>query len=74
MCGNGLGYEYLLGLVVHLVCTHQTENPQGFSEVGENKQLNVHGFGISFLQIQLTFRSYHYQLLLRLLYIDFLFR
>ncbi|APY12140.1 hypothetical protein BWZ22_13300 [Seonamhaeicola sp. S2-3] len=29
------------GLARNFVSTHQTENPQGFSEVGENKQLLI---------------------------------
>jgi hypothetical protein len=31
----------LRGLAVNLASTHQTENPHGFSEVGENKQLLI---------------------------------
>jgi len=31
----------LRGLVLNCASTHQTENPQGFSEVGENKQLLI---------------------------------
>lgn len=38
---NGLGYEKLRGLALNLASTHQTENPQGFSEVGETKQLII---------------------------------
>ena len=41
MCGNGLGYELLRWLAVNFASTHQTENPRGFSEVGENKQLRI---------------------------------
>jgi len=43
-CGvsfNGLGYEKLRGLAINFASTHQTENPLGFSEVGENKQLLI---------------------------------
>ncbi|PSG87308.1 hypothetical protein C7H52_11180 [Aurantibacter aestuarii] len=29
------------GLALNFASTHQTENPQGFSEVGENKQLLI---------------------------------
>ncbi|MAX71895.1 MAG: hypothetical protein CMC76_12495 [Flavobacteriaceae bacterium] len=29
------------GLAVNFASTHQTENPRGFSEVGENKQLLI---------------------------------
>ncbi|RYH71904.1 hypothetical protein EVU94_14620 [Flavobacteriaceae bacterium 144Ye] len=29
------------GLAVNLASTHRTENPRGFSEVGENKQLLI---------------------------------
>ncbi|QDO94658.1 hypothetical protein FNB79_12045 [Formosa sediminum] len=29
------------GLAVNFVSTHQAENPRGFSEVGENKQLLI---------------------------------
>ena len=39
MTCNGLGYEWLRGLAFNLTSTHQTENPRGFSEIGENKQL-----------------------------------
>ena len=39
MFGNGLGYEQLRELELDFASTHQAENPQGFSEVGENKQL-----------------------------------
>tara|TARA_R110002124_G_scaffold210794_1_gene377230 strand:- start:977 stop:1096 length:120 start_codon:yes stop_codon:yes gene_type:complete len=28
-------------LALNFASTHQTENPQGFSEVGENKQLLI---------------------------------
>ena len=38
---NGLGYEELRGLALNFVSTHQTENPRGFSEVGEKKQLLI---------------------------------
>jgi len=31
----------LRGLALNFVSTHQTENPLGFSEVGENKQLLI---------------------------------
>jgi len=31
----------LRGLAVNFASTHQTENPRGFSEVGENKQLLI---------------------------------
>jgi len=31
----------LRDLAVSFTSTHQTENPQGFSEVGENKQLLI---------------------------------
>jgi hypothetical protein len=31
----------LHGLVLNFTSTHQTENPRGFSEVGENKQLLI---------------------------------
>jgi hypothetical protein len=36
-----LGYEKLRGLALNFASTHQTENPRGFSEVGENKQLLI---------------------------------
>jgi len=49
---NGLGYELLRGLAINFASTHQTENPRGFSEVGENKQLLIanvrHSFYLSF--------------------------
>ena len=38
---NGLGYEQLRDLALNFTSTHQTENPRGFSEVGENKQLLI---------------------------------
>ena len=41
MYDNGLGYEQLRGLAQNFASTHQTENPRGFSEVGENKQLFI---------------------------------
>ena len=41
MVSNGLGYEELRGLALNFASTHQTENPLGFSEVSENKQLLI---------------------------------
>ncbi len=41
MCGNGFVYELWRGLALNFTITHQTENPRGFSEVGENKQLLI---------------------------------
>ena len=38
---NGLGYEWLRGLALNFVSTHQAENSRGFSEVGENQQLLI---------------------------------
>jgi len=38
----------LRGLAVNFASTHQTENPRGFSEVGENKQLLIAIVGGSF--------------------------
>ena len=38
---NGLGYEKLRGLALNFASTHLAENPRGFSEVGENKQLLI---------------------------------
>jgi hypothetical protein len=38
---TSLGYEYLRGLALNFASIHQTENPQGFSEVGKNKQLLI---------------------------------
>ena len=35
------GYEQLRELAFNFACTRQTENPRGFSEVGENKQLLI---------------------------------
>ncbi len=32
---NGLGYELLRGSALNFASTYQTENPRGFSEVGE---------------------------------------
>ncbi|HIB36819.1 MAG TPA: hypothetical protein EYO36_04515 [Mesonia sp.] len=37
------------GLALNFASTHRTENPRGFSEVGENKQLLIAIVGISFL-------------------------
>ncbi|BAO76437.1 hypothetical protein WPG_2349 [Winogradskyella sp. PG-2] len=31
----------MLGLALNFASTHQAENPRGFSEVGENKQLLI---------------------------------
>lgn len=42
-----LGYESLHGLVLNFASTHQIENPLGFSEVGNNKQLLIAIVGIS---------------------------
>jgi len=39
----------LRGLALNFASTHQAENPQGFSEVGENKQLLIAIVGCSFL-------------------------
>ncbi|APX99743.1 hypothetical protein BWR22_05270 [Lacinutrix venerupis] len=36
------------GLALNFVSTHQTENPRGFSEVGENKQLLIAIVGHSY--------------------------
>lgn len=44
---NGPGYEYLRGLALNFASTHQTENPRGFSEVSENKQLLIANVGCS---------------------------
>ena len=42
MLYNGLGYEQLRGLALSTFDgTHQAENPCGFSEIGENKQLLI---------------------------------
>lgn len=38
---NGIGYSWLYGTALDLASTYQMENPQGFSEVGENKQLLI---------------------------------
>jgi len=48
MLGNVFGYEYLRGLARNLASTHRTENPRGFSEVSENKQLLIAIVGSSF--------------------------
>ena len=45
---NGLGYEQLRGVALNFASTHQAENPQGFSEVNENKQLLIAIVGCSF--------------------------
>jgi hypothetical protein len=39
----------LRGLAINFASTHQTENPRGFSEVGEKKQLLIGIVGFSFL-------------------------
>jgi len=41
----------LRGLAFNLASTHQAENPQGFSEVGKNKQLLIAIVGKRFLFI-----------------------
>ncbi|RYH73053.1 hypothetical protein EVU94_10275 [Flavobacteriaceae bacterium 144Ye] len=41
MAYNGLVYGKLRGLALNFASTHQTENPRGFSEVVENKQLLI---------------------------------
>ena len=46
---NGFGYEWLRGLALNFASTHQAENPRGFSEVGENKQLLIAIVVVSFL-------------------------
>ncbi|PRX57504.1 hypothetical protein CLV81_1509 [Flagellimonas meridianipacifica] len=51
MAPNGLGYEQLSDLAVNFISTHQTENPRGFSEVGENKQLLIAIVVCSFIQL-----------------------
>jgi len=38
----------LRGLAINFASTHQTENPQGFSEVGENKQLLIANLSLLF--------------------------
>jgi hypothetical protein len=38
----------LRGLALNFASTHQAENPRGFSEVGENKQLLIANVGVSF--------------------------
>jgi len=38
----------LRGLALNFASTHQTENPLGFSEVGENKQLLIAIVVVSF--------------------------
>ncbi|QDO94653.1 hypothetical protein FNB79_12020 [Formosa sediminum] len=46
------------GLVLNLASTHQTENPRGFSEVVENKQLLIAIVGCSFYySVILFFKS-----------------
>tara|TARA_R110002033_G_scaffold23741_1_gene56069 strand:- start:635 stop:766 length:132 start_codon:yes stop_codon:yes gene_type:complete len=39
----------LRGLALNLASTHQTENPRGYSEVGESEQLLIAIVGTSFL-------------------------
>ncbi|AWM15106.1 hypothetical protein DI487_15435 [Flavobacterium sediminis] len=47
----------MLGLVRNSASTHQTENPRGFSEVGENKQLLIAIVGGSYF---LSFQFHHF--------------
>jgi len=51
---NGLGYEWLRGFARNFASTHQTENPRGFSEIDENKQLLIAIVASSFF-IQMMF-------------------
>ena len=48
-CWQGFGYEWFRDLALNFTSTHQTENPSGFSEVHENKQLPIAIVGVSFL-------------------------
>ncbi|ARN77491.1 hypothetical protein BST97_05555 [Nonlabens spongiae] len=45
------------GLALNFASTHQTENPRGFSEVGENKQLLIAIVVVSFFIFVLFFYS-----------------
>jgi len=47
----------LRGLALNFASTHQTENPPGFSEVGENKQLLIAIVVRSFLISVVLFNS-----------------
>ena len=53
---NGLGYEELRGLALNFASTHQTENPLGFSEVSENKQLLIAIVVVCILLFQIFFQ------------------
>ena len=46
---NGLGFDLLCSLLINLANTCQTENPYGFSEGQENKQLLIAIVTASFL-------------------------
>ncbi|MRT16165.1 hypothetical protein F3C99_04265 [Vitellibacter sp. q18] len=43
------------GLARNFASTHQTENPRGFSEVGDNKQLLIAIVGSSFYMFNRSF-------------------
>ena len=45
----------LRGLALNFASTHQTENPRGFSEVGENEQLLIAVVVFSFLYCLVQF-------------------
>jgi len=49
--GYGLGYKQLRSLVLNLTSTHQIQNPRGFSDVVEYKQLLIAIVGNSFYSI-----------------------
>ncbi len=44
------------GLALNFASTHQTENPRGFSEVGENQQLLIAIVGHSVFYFGVTFQ------------------
>ncbi|APY09529.1 hypothetical protein BWZ20_15015 [Winogradskyella sp. J14-2] len=44
------------GLAINFASTHQTENPRGFSEVGENQQLLIAIVGNSFYYFFFSFK------------------
>ncbi|OXA66170.1 hypothetical protein B0A61_12935 [Flavobacterium aquatile LMG 4008 = ATCC 11947] len=46
------------GLAINCASTHQTENPRGFSEVGENKQLLIAIVGSSLFILSVCSKTF----------------
>lgn len=63
LADNGLGYEQLRELALNFASTYKTENPRGFSEVGENKQLLIAIVGNWLYFNWFNFKSFIFQLL-----------